>query len=126
MEGLTSLDDIERKAKNISEEIDALLVIWNVDPKAINAVILRDAIKQIMSTIYSFTMIISRLQKTVSSLSGLELTTIELTIDVAEKEIRNLFNTTQQLLPQVPRREFILGFLQVIQGIDSIINRKDE
>jgi hypothetical protein len=71
-------------------------------------------------------MIISRLQKTASSLSGLELTTIELTIDVAEKEIRNLFDTTQQLLPQVPRREFILGFLQVIQGIDSIIDSKDE
>ncbi len=120
------MDDIERKVENLSEEIDALLLVWNVDPAQINSVILSEAIKHIMSSLYSLYLVFKRLQRIKSSSSGVELENTELAIDIIEKEIDRLYETIQKLVPQVPEREFNLGVISVLKGIDLIIHPEDE
>ena len=120
------MDDIEKREENLSEEIDALLLVWDVDPTQINSVILSNAIKHIMSSIYSFTAVIDLLQKIKSSLSGTELEKNDLAIEITGNEIKRLMDTLQKLLPQVPKREFILGFIGVVKGLDSVLHPEDE
>ncbi|MHA2143035.1 MAG: hypothetical protein ACXADD_16240 [Candidatus Thorarchaeota archaeon] len=123
MTGLTFMDE---NIEDLSDEIDALLMVWNVDSKEIELDILRDVIKRVMLSVYSCTLIASRLRETLSSLSGQELENTLIASSLAEVEIKNLFDITQKLVPHVPRNEFILGFIQIIHGIDTYIKLEDE
>ncbi len=107
------MDDSNRKSEELIAEIDALLMVWNVSPKHIDSVILSDAIKQIMYSIHSLTMTLEWFQKIGSPSS---------VTSFMKKEIKRLFDIIPTLVPQVPRREFVIGVVSIFHGIDSIIN----
>jgi len=116
------MNDSNRRSEDLAAEIDALLMVWNVSPEHIDSVILNDAIKQILYSISSLAMVSLRFQRTSPSSSGKELENAEFVKNIMEKEIKRLFDIIPTLVPQVPRREFIIGVVSILHGITSIID----
>jgi hypothetical protein len=116
------MNDSNRRSEDLAAEIDALLILWDVSPRHLDTVILEDAIKQILYSIRSLVMVSLRFQRTSPSSSVTELENAEFVKNIMEKEIKRLFDVLPTLVPQVPRREFIIGVVSIFQGITSIID----
>ncbi len=120
------MNGIERRSSKFHEEIEALWVLWRVDPVRVNSEILRHVFEQIISSCYSFKLVFEMLLKLEYSSKSVSFLEIQTANRRVFRELVRLSETIRRMVPHISDDEFNEGFSGIIKGLGEITDPTEE